>query len=63
MLFLFWLIVRTLTRLLVLQGPGDGAKDLKILVLRQQLRVLRRQAGRPTRVPQLGSGIVRGSGR
>jgi putative transposase len=47
MLFLFWLIVRAFTRLLVLQGDGDGAKDLEVLVLRQQLRVLRRQAGRP----------------
>lgn len=47
MRFLFWLIVRAFTRLLVLQGDGDGAKDLEVLVLRQQLRVLRRQAGRP----------------
>jgi putative transposase len=47
MLFLFWLIVRALTCLLVLQGASDGAKDLEILVLRQQLRVLRRQAGHP----------------
>jgi putative transposase len=33
--------------LLVLPRAGDGTKGLEILVLRQQLRVLRRQAGRP----------------
>jgi putative transposase len=32
---------------LVLPGAADGPKDLEILVLRQQLRVLRRRAGRP----------------
>jgi putative transposase len=47
MLFLLWLTVRLLTRLLVLPNAGDGAKDLEILVLRQQLRVLRRKSGRP----------------
>ena len=47
MLFLFWLIIRAFAGLLVLQGSGDGAKDLEILVLRQQLRVLLRKTGRP----------------
>jgi hypothetical protein len=48
MLFMLWLIVRLLTRLLVLSADADdGAKDLEILVLRHQLRVLRRKAGRP----------------
>ncbi len=47
MLFVLWLIVRLLTRLLVLSDADDGTKDLEILVLRQQLRVLRRTAGRP----------------
>ena len=47
MLFLFWLIVRAFAGLLVLQGSGDGAKDLEILVLRHQLRVLRRKTRRP----------------
>ena len=46
MLFLFWLIVRAFAGLLVLQGSGDGAKDLEILVLRHQLRVLRRKTRR-----------------
>jgi hypothetical protein len=41
-----WLIVRVLTRLLVFPSADDG-KDLEILVLRQQLRVLRRKTGRP----------------
>jgi len=41
------LTVRLLTRLLVFPNTGDGAKDLEILVLRHQLRVLRRKTGRP----------------
>jgi hypothetical protein len=45
--FVFWMLVRALVRLLVLPRAGDGTKDLEILVLRQQLRVLCRQAGRP----------------
>jgi putative transposase len=36
-----------IARLLVLQNADDGAKDLEILVLRQQLQVLRRKTGRP----------------
>jgi putative transposase len=47
MLFLLWLTIRLLTRLLVLPSAGDGTKDLEILVLRHQLRVLRRKTGRP----------------
>jgi putative transposase len=47
MLFVLWLTVRLLTRLLILPNGDDGAKDLEILVLRQQLRVLRRKTGRP----------------
>src|SRR5215211_9335494 len=45
--FVLSLLVRALVRLLVLPCLGDGAKDLEILVLRQQLRVLRRKTGRP----------------
>src|SRR3972149_3933530 len=46
MLFVLYLIVRGLARLTA--GPGDdGAKDIEILVLRHQLKVLRRQARRP----------------
>jgi hypothetical protein len=46
MLFMLWLIVRTLTRLLAFPNGDDGTKDLEILVLRHQLRVLRpRPAG------------------
>ena len=47
MLFVFSLLVRALVRLLVLPRAGDSTKDLEILVLRQQLQVLRRKTGRP----------------
>src|SRR5574341_57283 len=47
MLFVLWLIVRLLTRLLVLPDADDRAKELEILVLRHQLRVLRCKTGRP----------------
>jgi putative transposase len=47
MLFLLWLTVRFLSRLLVVWDADDGTKDLEILVLRHQLRVLRRKSGRP----------------
>jgi putative transposase len=47
MVFVLWLTVRLLTRLLVLPNAEDGTKDLEILVLRHQLRVLRRKTGRP----------------
>src|SRR5450756_2416222 len=47
---LLYLVARTLVRLLVgggQQGRDDGSKDLEILVLRHQLRVLQRTSGRP----------------
>jgi putative transposase len=47
---LVYLVVRALVRLLVSARqpkPDDGAKDLEILVLRHQLRVLQRKSGRP----------------
>ncbi len=47
MLFMLWLTIRLLTRLLVLPNADDGTTDLEILVLRHQLRVLRRKTGRP----------------
>ena len=47
MLFVLSLLVRGLARFLVLAGADDGTKDLGILVLRQQLQVLRRKAGHP----------------
>jgi putative transposase len=47
MLFIVSLVVRVLARLLVLSGADEATKDLEILVLRHQLRVLRRKTGRP----------------
>jgi putative transposase len=47
---LFYFVVRALARLLVSAGRAgrvDGSKDLEILVLRHQLRVLQRTSGRP----------------
>jgi len=49
------LIVCLLTRLLVLPRADDGTKDLEILVLGQQLRVLRRKTGRPGSSQATGS--------
>jgi len=50
MFSLLYLTIRVLARLIVTGGHGgrdDGAKDLEILVLRHQLRVLRRTSGPP----------------
>ncbi len=51
MLFLLSLIVRALAGLLVGRRSDDGTRDLEILVLRHQLRVLRRKVGRPSLKP------------
>ncbi len=61
MLFLLYLVVRALVRLLVSAGqPGraDGSKDLEILVLRHQLRVLQRTSGAPKRESTRGGCCV-----
>ena len=47
MLFFLGLVVRALARLLVSPCHDDGSKDLEILVLRHELRVLRRKTGPP----------------
>src|SRR5665811_1989833 len=47
MLFLLGLIIRAFSRLLAGSRGDDGSKDLEILVLRHQLRVLRRKSGPP----------------
>ena len=47
---LLYLVARSLVRFLISAGQrvrDDRAKDLEILVLRHQLRVLQRTAGRP----------------
>ncbi|MEJ7697157.1 MAG: hypothetical protein WKF78_11200 [Candidatus Limnocylindrales bacterium] len=62
MLSLFYLVVRALARLLVSggqRGRDDGSKDLEILVLRHQLRVLQRTS-RPTEAPAHRPGPARG---
>jgi transposase len=50
-LFLLSLIVRVLTRVLAGRRHESGAQALEILVLRHQLRVLKRKAGRPKLKP------------
>lgn len=47
MLFFLGLVVPALARLLVSPCHDDGCKDLEILVLRPELRVLRRKTGPP----------------
>jgi putative transposase len=44
---MLYLVVCRLFALLVLLGRGDRSKNLEILVLRHELSILRRQAGRP----------------
>jgi putative transposase len=51
-LFLLFLVMRALTRLLRGRGKDAGARDLEILVLRHQLRVLRRKNGPPKLRPR-----------
>jgi putative transposase len=43
----FYLVVCRLLALLVLLARGDRSKEFEILVLRHELAILRRQAGRP----------------
>jgi putative transposase len=42
-----YIVVRRLLELFALLGRGDRAKEPEILVLRQELSILRRQVGRP----------------
>jgi hypothetical protein len=50
-LFAYVLACR-LFELIVLLGRGDRSKELEILVLRHELAILRRQAGRPRFAPR-----------
>src|SRR6266540_848679 len=47
MLFLLYLIVKVAARLLALGRSNGSSKDLEILVLQHQVRILQRKAGRP----------------
>jgi hypothetical protein len=47
MLFILGLIIQAFSRLLVGSRGHEGSKDLEILVLRHELRVLRRKSGPP----------------
>jgi hypothetical protein len=49
---MFYLVVCRLFALLVLLGRGDRSKELEILVLRQELSILRRQVRRPRFEPR-----------
>jgi len=49
---LLYLVVCRLFALLVLLARGDRSKELEILVLRHELAILRRQAGRPRFEPR-----------
>jgi len=51
MLFVLSLVARLLARLLVIAGTDEATKDLEILMLRDQLRVLQRTTGRPKFTP------------
>jgi hypothetical protein len=60
---LVYLLIRTLVALIIgtgKRGRDDGAKDLEILVLRHQLRVLRRTSG-PPKLPAYRPGPARGN--
>ena len=49
---LVYLLIRTIVaRIIGKDGHDDGVKDLESLVLRHQLRVLRRTSGRPKLLP------------
>src|SRR2546426_7497695 len=52
MLLLSYLAVRRIFELLVLLGRSRDRKEVEILVLRHELSVLRRQAGRPRYEPR-----------
>ena len=51
MLFLLSLLFRALCALVARLGGSEGSKDLEILILRHQLRVLRRKTGLPRLTP------------
>jgi putative transposase len=63
MLFVLSLLVGLLARLLVFPNVDDGTKDLEILVLRHQLRVLRVRPAAPSSPQATGSCSVQSAVR
>jgi putative transposase len=49
--FVLSLLIRALCAVVARFGGSGGSKDLEIMVLRHQLKIMRRKAGRPRLTP------------